>query len=193
MDSDGWSNNSHYIVTISWWLMMIDDDWRLMVTIQRAEIHGDEISHMFSACRSHPHLDPSTEPRVFRDEFDAQPFQLACEDPIPAGAAALWKTRMESYGLTVANLPWTAMSHPQFSPSVYELDILVYPLFGMQFYGSIQAFSWIACRLQGLYQARLPAGPWFWYDLITRVTFALKPNDAILLSHIGFVDLRGRA
>ena len=50
------------------------------------EIHGEEISPTFSACPSHPQDIPRSL-RVFRDEFDAQPFQLACEDPSPAGTA----------------------------------------------------------------------------------------------------------
>ena len=40
---------------------------------------------------------PSGRSLRVRDEFDAQPFQLACEDPIPAGTAlhmrSMWQTQ----------------------------------------------------------------------------------------------------
>ena len=181
-------HNSHYIVTISWWWMMIDDWWSQSRGLKKF------MGTRFLICSQH--VDPIPIWKI-PSRRAWIPRWIRCSTL----STGLW--RSDSCRHCVWRV-WTRCGKPAMNchePSpIFTFGLWTWytgihgiPLFGMQFYGSIQAFSWIACLLQGLYQARLPAGPWFWYDLITRVTFALKPNDAILLSRTGFVDLRGRA
>lgn len=103
------TKNSHYF-------MMINDDWRLMVTIQRAEeIHGPSpsgrsLSRAFSEMNSM--LNPFNWPVKIRF------------------LQALWKTRMDSLWQTCHEVPWAIPNfHLRFMNLIYY-DILVYPYLG---------------------------------------------------------------